>query len=328
MSKFKKVLNLSLLLFCFIGLVSCSIDDNGANSATNTIAELVANNPNLSTLQSALERAGLESGLQGSGSMTLMAPTNTAFTVFLANANFASIEDIPVPVLQQLLLNHVLGARVDESIFRAVGRNYTETLAEGPVADSNLALFFDAPAGANITFNGHSEVDEADIAATNGIIHIVDEVLDLPTIATFIQSNDAFDQLTLALTSATPGTNFMTTLSGSTKYTLFAPPDVAFDELLDNNPAWTTVSDIEEGELTSILEHHLLTGALPSSDISNNDTATTLEGDMLTFSTADGGLDITDGSGNANITVVVADIMAINGVLHATESVLLPDTSN
>ena len=327
MSKFKKVQNLTLLLFGFISLVSCSVDDNGANPATNTIAELVANNPNLSMLQSALERADMDSGLQTSAPLTLMAPTNAAFTVFLANANFAGIEDIPVPVLEQLLLNHVLGARVDESILRAVGKNYTETRAEGPVADSNLALFFDAT-GANIIFNGHSEVDEADIAATNGIIHIVDEVLDLPTIATFVQSNDAFEQLTLALTTATPGTNFMTTLSGSTKYTLFAPPNVAFDEFLDSNPAWTTVSDIEEGELTSILEHHLLTGAVPSSDISNNDTATTLEGDMLIFSTADGELNITDGSGNANITVVVADIMAINGVLHATEKVLQPDTSN
>jgi uncharacterized surface protein with fasciclin (FAS1) repeats len=327
MSKFKKVQNLSLLLFCFISLVSCSIDDNGGNPATNTIAELVANTPNLSMLQSALERAGMESALQGSVSITLMAPTNTAFTVFLANANFASIDEIPVPVLEQLLLNHVLGARVDESILRAVGRNYTETRAEGPVADSNLALFFDAT-GATIIFNGHSEVEEADIAATNGVIHIVDEVINLPTIATFIQSNDAFDQLTLALTTATPGTNFMTTLSSSTKITLFAPPDLAFDDLLDSNPDWTTVNDIEEGELTSILEHHLLNGALPSSDISNNDTATTLEGDMITFSTADGGIDITDGSGNANITVVVADIMAINGVLHATDKVLQPDTSN
>ena len=327
MSKINIVRNILLLMFTFIGLVSCSTDDGGVNPATNTIAEIVANSPDLSMLQAALERADLESSLQASGSMTLLAPTDAAFTIFLANANFASIEEVPVPVLQQLLLNHVLGARVDESILRAVGKNYTETLADGPVADTNLALYFDA-SGETIEFNGIAEVEEADVPATNGLIHVVDAVLDFPTLATFVQANDAFEQLTLALTTATPGTNFMTTLSGTANYTLFAPPDSAFEELLDSNPAWTTVDDIEEGLLTSILEHHLINGAVVSADISDNETATSLEGDLLTFSTSDGELDITDGSGNADITVVVGDIIAVNGVLHAINKVMLPDTAN
>ena len=327
MSKINKVQSILLLMFTFIGLVSCSTNDDGIDPATNTIAEIVANSPNLSILQEALVRADLESSLQASGSKTLFAPTNTAFTIFLANANFANIDEVPVPVLQQLLLNHVLGARVDVSILRAVGKNYTETLADGPVADTNLALYFDA-IEATIELNGIAEVEEADIPATNGLIHIVDAVLNLPTLATFVQANDAFEQLTLALTTATPGTNFMTTLSGTANYTLFAPPDSAFEELLDSNAAWTTVDDIDEALLTSVLEHHLVNGAIVSADISDNETATSLEGDLLTFSTSDGELDITDGSGNANITVVVGDIIAVNGVLHAVNKVMLPDTTN
>lgn len=314
-------------MFTFLGLVSCSTDDDGVDPPTNTIAEIVANSANLSMLQEALVRANLESSLQASGSKTLFAPTNAAFTVFLANANFADIEAVPVPVLQQLLLNHVLGDRVDQSILRAVGKNYTETLADGPLADTNLALYFDAT-GASIILNGTAEVEEADIPATNGLVHVVDAVLDLPTLATFVQANDAFSQLTLALTTATPGTNFMTTLSGTANYTLFAPPDAAFDELLDSNTAWTTVNDIDEALLTSVLQHHLINGAVSSSDIINNQTATSLEGDLLTFSTANGELNITDGSGNENILVVVGDIMAVNGVLHAIEKVMLPDTGN
>lgn len=326
MSKINKVQNILLLMFTFIGLVSCSTDDDGVDPATNTIAEIVANSPDLSMLQAALERADLESSLQASGSMTLLAPTDAAFTIFLANAGFADLEDVPVPVLQQLLLNHVIGARVDESILRAVGKNYTETLADGPAADTNLALYFDAT-GSIIIFNGTSEVEEADVPATNGLIHVVDAVLNLPTLATFVQANDAFEQLTLALTTATPGTNFMTTLSGTANYTLFAPPDSAFEELLDSNAAWTTVDDIDEALLTSVLEHHLINGAVVSDDISDNETATSLEGDLLTFSTANGRLDITDGTGN-DITVVVADIIAVNGVLHAVNKVMLPDTAN
>jgi len=307
--------------------MSCNTDNGGVEPASGTIAEIVANSPNLSMLQSALVRTGLDADLDASGSMTLLAPTNTAFTLYLANSNLISINDIPVPDLRQLLLNHVLGARVDATLLRTLGKNYTETLADGPAANTNLALFFNAT-GQNIIFNGNAIVEDADIPATNGLVHIVDNVIDLPTLYTFVQSNDAFSELNTALTTATPGTNFMNTLSGSTTLTLFAPSNQAIDDWLDTNSAWTTVIDIEEGYLTAVLQHHLINGNVRSSDITNGETATSLEGDLLTFSTANGGVDITDGSGNTGISVVVGDIQATNGVLHAVEKVLLPDTSN
>jgi uncharacterized surface protein with fasciclin (FAS1) repeats len=316
-----------LLVFSIAFLASCNTDDGGVQPADSTIAEIVANSTNLSTLQRALVRANLESTLQASGSLTLFAPTNAAFEIFLANANFANIDEVPVPVLQQLLLNHVVGARIDESLLRVIGKNYTETRADGPSANTKLALYFDATA-ATIVLNGTSDIVDADLPATNGLVHLVDAVIDLPTLATFVQANDAFSQLVTALTTATPATNFMTTLSGSTAHTLFAPADAAIDELLDSNPAWTKVDDIDEALLTAILEHHLVSGNLRSDDINDDDTAVSLEGDLLTFSTANGRLDITDGSGNEQITVVVADIQANNGVLHAVEKVLMPDTGN
>lgn len=319
--------NVFLLALALFSLISCETNDDGPPPATNTIAEIVSSSANLTTLQRALERSGLDATLQGSGSYTVLAPTNAAFDLFLAVANFPSIEDVPVPVLEQLLLNHVLAARVDASVLRALGKNYTETLADGPGTDTNLALFFDAT-GADIIFNGTSEVLDADISATNGIVHVVDTVLDFPTLATFVQANDAFEQLALALTTATPGTDFIETLSGTTQYTVFAPADEAFETLLDSNPAWTTVNDIEEGLLTSVLQHHLIDGNVRAEDIANNDTAASLEGDLLTFSTANGVLEITDGSGNSGITVVVGNIQAYNGVLHAIDEVLLPDTTN
>jgi uncharacterized surface protein with fasciclin (FAS1) repeats len=322
-----KIGNSFLIAITLISLISCNPSDDGVPPASNTIAELVAGSPNLTILQSALERAGMESSLQASGSLTLLAPTDAAFNVFLANANFASIDDVPVPDLEQLLLNHVLGARIDESLFRAIQKNYTETFANGPAANTHLALYFDAT-GATITFNGASDVVDSDIAATNGIIHVVDAVVDLPTISTFVQSNEAFEQLTVALTTATPGTNFMAMLSGTTNFTLFAPPDAAIDDLLETDPSWNSVNDIDEEYLTAVLQHHVITGNVRSSNITNDQTIASLEGDLLTFSTSDGDLTITDGSGIESITVVIADIQAINGVFHIIERVLLPDTSN
>jgi uncharacterized surface protein with fasciclin (FAS1) repeats len=307
--------------------LSCSSDSDSAPETEGTIAEIIANSPNLSTLQIALERTGLDATLQNPGSRTVLAPTNAAFDLFLTLANFPSVNDVPVDVLEQLVLNHVLGARVDESLLRSIGKNYTETLADGPGAGSKLALYFDAT-GSMITFNGNVKVTDADIPADNGVIHIVDTVLDFPTLKTFIEANDAFTELTLALTTATPGTDFMSTLSATGPYTLFAPADAAIDDLLATNASWTTVDDIDEALLTAILQHHVVSGNLRSADISNNESATTLEGDAIQFSTANGQLDITDGSGNMGITVVIADIQAKNGVMHAIDKVLLPDTSN
>ncbi len=319
--------HLFLVLVAISGLTSCTSDDNNAPVADGTIAQLIANSPDLSVLQAAIVRAGLETEFESSGNLTLFAPTDTAFNLFLATANFPSIDDVPVPVLQRLLLNHVLGARVDENLLRAIGKNYTETRADGPVSNTKLALFIDATS-ATIVLNGASDITDSDNAATNGILHVVDKVLDFPTLATFIQSNDAFSQLNLALTTATPATDFTATLSGSTNYTIFAPADVAFDELLDTDPTWNTVNDIEETLLTAVLQHHVISGNVRSTDISNNETAVTLEGDLIEFSTANGVVDITDGAGNAGITVIVANIQAVNGVLHAVDQVLLPDTSN
>lgn len=327
MLKLSSIKSVIVLIISFGTLVSCSSNDDSGPKSEGTIAEIIANNPNLSTLQIALERTGLDATLQNPGSRTVLAPTNAAFDLFLTLANFASVNDVPVDVLEQVVLNHVLGTRVDESLLRSIGKNYTETLADGPATGSKLALFFDAT-GSVITFNGNVNVTDADIPADNGLIHIIDAVNSFPTLTTFVESNDAFSNLNAALTTATPGTNFMSTLSGTTLYTLFAPADIAFDELLDTNASWTTVNDIDETLLTSILQHHIVSGNLRSSDISNNETAITLEGDSILFTTANGQIDITDGSGNAGITVAIANIQAINGVLHVINQVMLPDTSN
>lgn len=323
----KKILGLLLPMVTVLFFISCDTNDDGPPPAENTLAELIAASANHSTLEAALERADLTDELQAPASITIFAPTDVAFATFLADAGFSSIEDVPEDVLQQILLNHVIGARVDESILRALGKNYLETLADGPGTDTNLALYFDATT-ATIKFNGQSNLTESDIAATNGVLHVVNAVIDRPTLATFVQSNDAFSELTTALTTATPGTNFMNTLGGTTTYTLFAPPDVAFEALLDSNPDWDNVSDIEEEDLTAILQHHLVSGNLRSTDISNNETVASLEGDLLTFSTANGNVEITDGDGNSGVVVVFANIQALNGVLHAIEAVLIPDTSN
>ncbi len=67
-----------------------------------------------------------------------------------------------------------------------------------------------------------------------------------------------------------------------------------------------------------------------SGDLSNGLTSpATLEGDTLTFTIdGDNNVTITDGSGNSEIGIIAVDVQANNGVIHAIDTVMIPNTSN
>ena len=69
----------------------------------------------MSTLVSALQVTGLDATLSSPGAFTVLAPTNDAFDAFLTSINAASLDDIPVDVLTNVLLNHVLIGEVQSS---------------------------------------------------------------------------------------------------------------------------------------------------------------------------------------------------------------------
>ena len=326
-----------LRLKCFLIIVltvlvsvSCNIDD-GVDTIPipdSTLVELIGADANLSTLVAALERADLVTTLQGNGPFTIFAPDNTAFTNFLGDAGFGSVDDVPVATLRQILLNHVVSGALDSAPLLNLQRNYLETLADGPTSDTKVALYFDAVNG--ITFNGISTITTADKPGSNGIYHIVDGVIALPTLATFIGVDQNFKSFDTALDLISPVSDLPNMLEEDAgPFTIFIPIEHAFDNLLASNSDWNFLSDINENLLNSIINHHVLNGNLRSPGISGGQTATTLEGDDITFVTLDGNLEITDGSGNEGAIIGITDIQALNGVIHGIPNkVLLPDTSN
>src|SRR5690606_41475268 len=80
-------------ILAFSVFVSCDSDDDAV--AQNSIADIASGNQDLSMLTQALDRAGLVSTLDASGSFTVFAPTNAAFNTFLENNGFDSIDDVP-----------------------------------------------------------------------------------------------------------------------------------------------------------------------------------------------------------------------------------------
>jgi uncharacterized surface protein with fasciclin (FAS1) repeats len=132
------------------------------------------------------------------------------------------------------------------------------------------------------------------------------------TIAQIAANNPNFSILSQALRA----TGLDATLS-SGEYTVFAPTDAAFNELLAQT-GLTTAQLLQAGELSQILRYHVLSGNVASTDITNGMRATTVEGKPVTFEIRDGSVYIN------GARVTVADIPAANGVIHAISAVILP----
>jgi uncharacterized surface protein with fasciclin (FAS1) repeats len=298
---------ITLLLAVVFMAYSCNNDDDNTTDPpqSTTITALASASGDLSILAAALQRAGLDTTLDTAGDYTVFAPTNTAFANFLADNNFTALEDIPVDVLTQVLLNHVIAG---EAFSTALSTGYGNTLATKPGTGENLSIYIDTASG--VSLNGVSNVTQADIDASNGVIHIVDAVIGLPNIVDHAVANSNLSSLVGALTAG-GNTTFTTLLSTPGDFTVFAPNNDAF-------ASFTTSND-----LASVLANHVIPGATAiSTGLSNSyvNTAAMLSGTMTPLSmyiNVDSGVTI-----NGSSNVVAADIVATNGVIHVVDEVI------
>ncbi|WP_413997027.1 fasciclin domain-containing protein [Maribacter sp. 2307ULW6-5] len=310
---------LSLLFF-----LACDDDDDVVivpPDSTRNIVQIAQNDANLSSLVQALQKAELVGILAGDDVYTVLAPTNDAFDDFLMENGFGTLDDVPKELLRQVLLNHV----VEGILLSNADTGYYSTMATADAApdDGKMALFYNQEDGA--VFNGESEIigGAANIEASNGYIHLVDEVVSLPTVADFIEADPLFEVLEDQLDAdGQPDFDAIlaTPVGGDTApFTVFAPVNDAF-ALLDGAPTGDN--------LTAVLRHHVIpNNNLVYDAITNGmDSPATLEGNVLSFQRIGSLVGITDGAGNSNAEVILdlANLQANNGVVHGVDRVLLP----
>jgi len=308
-----------LILVLLVMGISCNNDNNNDPVPDNTITGKAVATPNLSILVQALVKANLGATLQGSGPFTVFAPSNQAFTAFLATTPYATINDVPTDVLTQILLNHVVSGAVKSTDLMT---GYIKTLAKGTASSTNtLSMYVNTSAG--VKLNGQATVTTADIMASNGVIHLVDKVIGLPTIVTHAAANANFSTLVSVLNrSGQP--NFITTLSGTGPFTVFAPTNAAFTAL-NTELAPGGIAGVSDANLTKVLQYHVLSPA-------NVLAATLTEGQIVTpiltpsqnFTILlSGGAKIKDAN-NRMSNIIITDVQCSNGVIHAIDKVLLP----
>lgn len=124
-----------------------------------------------------------------------------------------------------------------------------------------------------------------------------------------------FETLVAAVTAA----DLAETLKGEGPFTVFAPTDEAFAALPEGTVE-TLLLPENKDQLIAVLTYHVVPGKVMSTDLSDDMTATTVEGSDIT-------IDLDNGVAVNEATVVAADIETSNGVIHVIDAVILPPQS-
>jgi transforming growth factor-beta-induced protein len=300
---------LSIFAIAVLGsmtFISCDKDDE-EEPAPKNIVEVAASNPDFSILVQAVNKAGFASLLSGPGPFTVFAPTNAAFTSLLTELGASSLDSIPVPVLQEVLLYHVVSGKVPSS---AVATGYVPTNANGP--GGSKVTFYVNKTGSTIKIDNRATITATDIEASNGVIHVIDKVILPSKIVAKALADDSFSSLVAALVYA----ELVDAVNGDGPFTVFAPTNTAFANLLTVLGAGS-ITDVEKSVVQAVLLDHVVSGNVRSSALANGNVPT-LGGENIVVSGLPGTPKL---NGDINITAV--DIQGTNGVFHRIDKVIV-----
>jgi uncharacterized surface protein with fasciclin (FAS1) repeats len=278
-----------------------------------------------SALVAAADKAGLVPTLNSpSVSLTVFAPTDAAFAATATSLGFASanamVAALDGATLAKILQYHVLPTRQSAAALRTGGTTQA-TLYSFEGAATTLAL--DTTSGVRLTDEvlNLASVTGADVAASNGVIHVIDKVLVPPGVLDVVQMaqlNPAFSVLVEAVVAA----NLAGTLAGAGPFTVFAPTNDAFTGAL-TELGLTRAQLLASPDLAGILTYHVLAGNVRAADVvalPKPASVTALQGTPFSV-----GADLRITDGRARVASLAAtDVIASNGVIHVIDNVLLP----
>lgn len=316
-----------------LGLTGCfemtepATNNTPAPTPSLDIVETAQIDDRFETLIEAVIEANLVDTLQSPGPFTIFAPTNDAFGLYLEANEIEAGDLLAAENLNDILTYHFLASSTT-----------LEGLAGNSIATVNGAKVGISMNGTDLYIN-NAKVIVADINASNGIIHALDRVLNLPEAApsntndygafpcgidsalpTMLEIASADDRFSSFITAVLEADDtVLTTLSSAGPLTLFAPTNDAFAKVdataLTNLLANTSA-------LTNVLLNHVYTGGAVDAV-----TAYSLNG-TSPDAAGDSNLSILIEPASRNLTVtgsavVDTDIYACNGIIHVIDTVIL-----
>jgi transforming growth factor-beta-induced protein len=259
---------------------------------------------NFTTLVKALQAAELVDALSAEGPFTVFAPTDEAFA------------KVPAATLESLLKPENRDQLVAVLTYHVVpGRVMAADAVKLPNATTLNGQRFDIAVRDGKAFAGDAEIVRTDILCSNGVIHVIDEVIlpQLNPIPEVAAEAGTFKTLLAAVEAA----GLAPVLLGKGPFTVMAPTDEAFAKL-QAGTVESLLKPENRAKLVEILTYHVIPGRVYSDEVVKLTEAPTVLGRPIPIK-------VKDGKVNAGGALVIAtDIPAGNGVIHVIDTVMMP----
>jgi uncharacterized surface protein with fasciclin (FAS1) repeats len=310
-TKMPIALAFAILTFCAFN--ACTKSD----PVVPTIADTVIAGANFTLLKAALTKAELVTTFQGAGTYTVFAPTDDAFKAVGVDQAFITANT--KETLAAVLKFHVLGKKVSAAEIATVDNTEIATL--------NGNVYVTKNAG-GVSING-AKVTTADVAASNGVIHIIDRLILPPSkdLVAFLQADANYSLLVEAVIKA----GLVSTLQGAGPFTVFAPNNAAFIAL---GAPYSTAAGIkgldatQTASLKNILLYHVVSARVFSQNLKAGAVPTALATKSVTIDLTSGVKVVGIAAGNSASVVTSPvtnfNLVTTNGVIHTIDKVLLP----
>ena len=348
-----------LILALALVAAACGDDDTAETTTTTaaaeggtTVLDLALEAGQFSTLVAAIDAAGLGETLSSEGPFTVLAPTDQAFDEAFAALGITAEELLAdTETLTKILTYHVLPVEADSQLVTSLDGESVAT-----VNGQEISI---AVVDGSVVIDETATVVSADLQADNGIVHVINAVLLPPDVAEMLSAAPMDDTTTTTTTTAPETTTTTTTeaalptiseivaaaaagdpaeftvllaaletaglvdaLNGEGPFTVFAPTDAAFGDLLAALDI-TAEELLARDDLGDILLYHVVSGDFPAAAVIDaapiTDLPTLNESATLDIAVVDGSVVV-----NESATVITADVFASNGVVHVIDAVLIP----
>ncbi len=286
---------------------------------TQNLYDVLSASGTFTRLLALVEQAGLSETLRSDSPLTIFAPTDDAFAELDTAVGPDSLSALNAEELSDRLTYHAVADRaIDSMLLRSI-----DGLA--------LSMANDLPAAVTINADGQLQINGAvietpDLAASNGIAHIIGSVLTPPIrpadpntnippptsedIATTLLRRSDYSTLLLLIEQA----GLTESLQGDNDgqgWTLFAPSDTAFENV--------DLSVLDATASMELVQQHLYSGTLGTEDMLDGPLMMSL-GEVQVLR-SDSGLTV------GGATIVGRDRVVGNGIIHFVNALLSPDVN-
>jgi uncharacterized surface protein with fasciclin (FAS1) repeats len=295
--------SIALLSMTALSLVFVTNEARGG-AAPDDIVETATAAGDFATLLAAVKTAGLVDTLKSRGPFTVFAPTDAAFKALPKGTVPSLLKQENKEQLTAILTYHVVPGRV-------TARDAYSLSSAATVNGQRLSI---ARRDGKLVI-GEANVVATDVTCSNGVIHVIDQVLlpeesRIPAVA---KKAGQFSTLLAAVSAA----GLAEVLDGDGPFTVFAPTDDAFKSL-PKGTVETLLKPENKKKLVDILKFHVVSGRVYTDQLVKAGQATTLLGNSVESSVSADGVRINDSQ------ILAGDFETANGVIHVIDSVLLP----